>query len=68
MGTQEELAKLIYKLAEDGIDLGDFSVSADGVFFRTHRPAEIFAGRYDKELVRVDGWVSGWLAKNKDSK
>jgi hypothetical protein len=66
LGTHEDLAKLIYECREAGIDLGNFTVSAEGVYFETHGPAKSFAERHNKELKRVDGWISGWLAKNKD--
>jgi hypothetical protein len=48
-----------------GVDLGDFSVVSDGELFQSHQPAAIFAAKYDKDLVRVDRRVSGWLARNR---
>jgi hypothetical protein len=53
-------------LRKSGIDLGKFTVWDDGVFFDTLRAAQIFAERHNKDLVQVDGQVSGWLAKNRD--
>ena len=66
MGKQEELAQLVYALLDSGIDVGKFTISLDGVFFDRYEPAQVFAERYNKDLVRVDGHVSGWLAKNLD--
>ena len=68
MGKQEELAALLYQLKADGIDVGRSCVVDEGVFFPEHVSADGFAKHYDKELVRVDGHVSGWLAKNKPVK
>ncbi len=66
MGKQEELPKLVYTLRESGVDVEDLTVVADGVLFQSHKPAVIFAERHDKDLVRVDGRTSSWLARNKD--
>jgi hypothetical protein len=65
MGTQEELAALMYQIRTAGMDVGQCCVVGNGVFFHEHRFARIFSERYDKELLRVDGQVSGWLAKDK---
>ena len=67
MGNEEELAKLVRALRESGVDVGNCSIFPDGVFFDTQRSAMIFAEKHDKELVRIEGHVSGWLAKNKSS-
>ena len=67
MGNEEELAKLVRALRESGVDVGNYSVFPDGVFFDTQRSAMIFAEKHDKELVRIEGHVSGWLARNKSS-
>lgn len=68
MGKQEELAALVYTLRAEGIDIG-FCIAVDeGVFFNSRERAESFAQGYDKDLVRVDGQVSGWLAKNRPTK
>ena len=65
MGKQDELAKMIYDIQQEGIDLGNFAVVPDGVFFTELRPAKIFAARHGKDLTQVDGQVAGWLAKDR---
>jgi len=66
MGKQDELATLVYQLKECGIDVGQYLVVPEGVFFESHKPADIFAKKHDKDLVRVSGQVSGWLAKEQE--
>lgn len=66
MGTQEELAQLVYQLRDSGVDLGSFSVVPQGVFFPSYKSAQIVAKKYNRDLVRVDGQVSGWLVKDRD--
>ena len=67
MGKQEELAALVYQLKELGIGVEQYLVVPEGVFFASYEPADIFAKKHDKTLVRVDGHVSGWLGRNKGS-
>jgi hypothetical protein len=65
MGKQEVVAKLLRQVKDSGVDVGQCCVVADGVFFPSHRSAVLFADKHDKDVVRVDGQVSGWLAKNR---
>ena len=65
MGKQDELATFLRQVKDDGVDIGQCCVVPEGVFFGSLEIAKIFAERHDKELKRVDGQVSGWLAKNK---
>jgi hypothetical protein len=65
IGKQDELAKLVRQVKDAGIDIGQCCVVAEGVFFHSRKYAELFAEKHDKDLVRVDGQVSGWLARNK---
>jgi hypothetical protein len=65
MGKQDEVAKLIRQVKDSGIDIGQFCVVDDGVFFPSQKSARSYAKRHNKDLVRVDGQVSGWLARDK---
>jgi hypothetical protein len=65
MGKQDDLAKRIREVIDGGVDIGQFCVVDEGVFFSSREPADKFAKRHDKDLVRVDGQVSGWLARDK---
>jgi hypothetical protein len=66
MGKREDLAKLIHALEAEGIDLGSYQVVDEGVIFPKLEPAKKFSNRYKKALVRIDGPVSRWLAKDQD--
>ncbi len=66
MGKQDELAKFPRLVKDDGIDIGQCCVVPKGVFFHSLKTAKIFARRHDKDLIRIDAQVSGWLARNKD--
>jgi hypothetical protein len=59
------VAALIYQLQQSGIEGWQCCVVPQGVFFRERQHAENFCERYGKELVPVEGLVTGWLAKNK---
>jgi hypothetical protein len=61
MGTQEELLKVALELTQCGILVGQCMVVTDWVFFTELRLAKGFSERFDKDLTRVDGVVSGWL-------
>lgn len=65
MAKQEELATLLYQLKQEGIELGNYTTTGEGVVFDTYRPAQLFAERHGKELKRIDGKVTKWLAANK---
>lgn len=65
MGKQDELAKFIRQVKDAGLDVGQACVVANGVFSQSLKFARIFAKKHDKDLVRVNGQVSGWLAKNR---
>ena len=64
MGRQDSLAKLIRQLKAHGINIGYACIVDEGVFFKTLKDAKGFAGRHKRDLVRVDGQVSGWLVKD----
>jgi hypothetical protein len=66
VGSQEELADFIYALKQEGADVGDWSVHPEGVVFQSVFEAKPYSERHGKILVRIDGKVSGWLAKNPD--
>lgn len=65
MGTQEEIANFIYKAKQEGLDLGNWATHGAGIVFQSLKPAKIYADQHDKDLVRIDGKVSGWLAQNR---
>jgi tetrahydrodipicolinate N-succinyltransferase len=65
MGKQDELAKFVRQIRAAGVNVGQGCVVGKGVFFPSLTPARIFAKKHDKDLVRVNGQVSGWLARNK---
>jgi uridylate kinase len=64
MGRHEKLAKQIRELNDAGIEVGHAMVIGDGVFFRRREAAFSFARNHEREVVRVEGQVSGWLVKN----
>jgi hypothetical protein len=68
MGKQDELAKFIRQVEAAGLDVGNGCVVANGVFSRSLQFARIFSQKHDKDLVRVNGQISGWLARNKPSR
>jgi predicted NAD/FAD-dependent oxidoreductase len=68
MGKQDEFAKFIRQVRAAGLDVGNGCVVADGVFSESLQFARVFAKTHDKDLVRVDGQISGWLARNKSRK
>ena len=65
MGTQEELADFMYHAGQIGFDIGDHAAHGAGVVFKSYESARKFAETFDKDLVRIDGKVSGWLAQNR---
>jgi hypothetical protein len=62
---QEEFAALMHQLKELGLNIGQCCVLPEGVFFPSETSASLFSERHGKDLVKVDGLVSGWLVKNK---
>ena len=68
MGKQDELATFIRQVEAAGLDVGNGCVVANGVFSRSLQFARVFAQKHNKDLVRVDGQISGWLARNKPSR
>jgi len=65
MVDEDALAALLRQVREAGIDVGHCCVVLEGVFFQSQRTAAAFCERNDKQLVRVSGQVSGWLAKER---
>jgi hypothetical protein len=65
MGTHEEIARLMYLVKQEGMDIGQCRVVADGMFFYDHRLADLFSKHHDKELKRVDGLVSAGSPKTR---
>lgn len=65
MGKQDDVAALIHAVRQSGVDIGQFCVVTGGVFFSDRRFAQLFAEKHGKDLRRVDGQVSGWLAADR---
>ena len=65
MGKQDELAAMIYSLQQEGIDLEGPVAVDEGVVFTSLKAAKVFSERYGKDLTRMDGQVSRWLAKDR---
>ncbi len=65
MGKQDELATFMRQVEAAGLDIGNGCVVGNGVFSRSLQFARVFAQTHNKDLVRVNGQVSGWLARNK---
>jgi hypothetical protein len=61
-----ELAETLRWLKSIGAEFGQCCVVPQGVLFMSERQASIFAEKHKKDLVRVEGDVSGWLAKNRN--
>ena len=40
-------------------------VMGDAVFSASREFASIFAEKHDKDLIHIEGQISGWLAKDK---
>ena len=64
MGKRDELAKFISDLKQRGIDVGNNAVHPAGVVFESVQYAKLFAEKFDRDLTRIDGQVSGWLVEN----
>ena len=68
MGKQDELAKFIHQVQAAGLDVGSACVVGNGVFSQSLQFARVFAKKHNKDLVRVNGQISGWLARNKPAR
>jgi hypothetical protein len=67
--TPDRLKEQLRQLQAEGLLAARMScVTQDGVFFGSEHYARVFAERHNKELVRIDGEVPGWLARNKRPK
>jgi hypothetical protein len=67
MSAEDEAAKLLSALEDEGFEVGRCCVVPQGVFFSSKQLAKTFAKMHDKELVPIEGPVTGWLAKNRSS-
>jgi hypothetical protein len=66
MASNRELEQQLRNLRAAGVlDIGMCCVVPDGVFCADEHFARAFAKRHDKELIRIEGEVPGWLAKNR---
>ncbi len=63
MGIKEELEKFVAEMEEMGLQMDHASMPA-GVFFESEKSAQVFADKFDKDLIQIDG---GWVARNQHS-
>jgi hypothetical protein len=61
MGISEEIAKFVADMERAGIAMDHASMPA-GVFFTSEQSARLFADKFGKEVVQVNG---GWVAMNR---
>jgi hypothetical protein len=64
MGTNEDLARFIDDLKQSGMEVGEVHTTPDGVVFESLKTAIVYSQRHKKVLVRIDGQILHWLAKN----
>jgi hypothetical protein len=67
MDEAKDTEQLLRWLQGSGFEFGSCCVVPEGVFFRSKQFAATFARIHDKDVVPINGPVSGWLAKNRDT-